>query len=133
MVSRMILFRILPSPNIQLLVLCTIAGMALLVSWWRVRTLRQSPTVLGSITLKLPLFITTASYLFFLVCLAFPPALGSDYSGRMSATIGINFGVALLMLILSLVRKSSLRWTVAAAALALALIWVIIAAVSSAV
>jgi hypothetical protein len=83
--------------------------------------------------MKLPLFVTTASYLFFLICLAFPPALGSDYTGRMSATIGVNFGAALVMLVLSLVRKSHLRWTVAIASVTLALIWLIVGAVSSAV
>jgi len=133
MMSRISLFRILPSPNIQLLVLSVIGGVALLVAWRQVWTVRHSPTVLGSKTIMLPLFVTTASYMFFLVCLSFPRTLGPDYSHRSSTKIGINFGAVLLMLMLCLARKSPLRWTVATAAVSLALIWLIIGAVSSAV
>lgn len=133
MISRISQFRILPSPNIQLLVLSVIGGVALLVAWWQVWTSRHSLAVLGSKTITLPLFVSTASYMFFIVCLSFPRTLGPDYSHRLSTTIGINFGAVLLMLILSLARRSPLRWTVATAALSLAIIWLIIGAVSSAV
>ena len=117
--------------EILFLVVIAAAGSALGLAWRRTWTLSHSPAFRERKT-KLPLLTTTASYLFFLLCWSFPRALGSAYNRRLT-TIYINFGASAAILIISLFIKTPLRWTVAIAAAALALIWLIVGAWSSAV
>jgi hypothetical protein len=120
--------------EILFLALVGIVGVALISAWWRVRmTPRQFTAVRASRGTVIPLFVTTASYLFFLVSCAVPRALGPDYSTRRYAVIGVNCGLAAVMFVISALTRTFSRWKVALSALALALIWLIVGAVSSAV
>jgi len=120
-------------PNIHLIVFTTVAGAALVLAWRKAWTLRGSGAARMGMSVLLPLLATTASYVFFLACMSFPHILGPDYSNRRSATIGANFVVALIVIILSLARATPFRWTLATASAALMLVWLLIGAISAAV
>jgi hypothetical protein len=132
MVSRADSWKLLHDVNIHLIVLTIVAGAGLTLAWRKAWTLRHSPTARNDVPVVLPLLATTASYLFFLACLSFP-LLGSDYSNHLNATIGTNFVVALISIVLSLARATPVRWTLATASAALTLIWLLIGAISTAV
>ena len=109
--------------------LIAIVALALVTAW---RQLRSSRRKGENRALYLPLVLTTASYLFFLLCWSFPQVLGPDFSKRRFAVIGINCGLAVTIFIISISKKESGRPVVGMAAAALALVWLIVGAISSA-
>ena len=116
--------------GVTLLVLESSMAAALIIVWVRIRT--QS-ALRGSYWPTASLSLTTMSFLFFLMSDYFPFILGPAYSSRRAATLYINLGIALIALIISFLRKRPLRWVITACAAALALIWLIVGAISSAV
>jgi hypothetical protein len=114
-------------------VLVLIPTVPLLLAWRQVLIQHDSMFWFGGLTLKLPLLVTTASCLFFLLSLLFPPALGPAYSNRRFGTIWANLGLTLLMVVLSLRGKNRFKVLVAIAAGAVALVWLYVWGVSAAV
>ena len=119
----------LNTPNLHLFVLNWIAATGLILAWHRAWTVRHS--VRMSKAVVLPLLVTTASYVFFLLCLTLPRVLAPIYGVQASLTM--NFFVALVVLVASIARKGPLRWPIGVACGALLFIWLIIGALSSAV
>lgn len=124
--------RYMRSHLLEVLFFALIAAVALaLVTAWR--QLKRSRPFGENRTLYIPLVLTTASYLFFLLCWLFPQVLGPGYSTRRFAIIGVNCGLALTIFVISMLKKESRRPMVGMAALALELVWLIVGAISSAV
>ena len=113
--------------------LVLIPASPLLLTWRRVLSRGDSLASVPGLTVKLPLFVTTASCLLFFLGLFFKSAIGADYSDRRFITIWTNLGLAVLMVALSLLGKNPLRVLVAIAAGAVALVWLYAWAVSAAV
>lgn len=114
-------------------VLVLIPTVPLLLAWRVLLIQHDSPPSSPGLTLKSSLLVTTASCLLFLSGLFFPPVIGPDYSNRRFATIWVNLGVVLLVVILSLRVKNRLKIAVAIAAGAVALVWLYAWGMSAAV
>jgi hypothetical protein len=103
--------------------LVLIPALPLSLTWRQVLTRRDSFASSSSITVKLPLLVTTVSCRFCFLSLLFPAALGPDYSNRRFVTIWINLGLTLLMVAFSLRGKNQFKVLLAIAAGAVALVW----------
>jgi hypothetical protein len=96
----------------------------LFVIGWRAALRHKSPSAIGSLCL------TTASGMWLLVALLYPPILGDAYGSLRHASLYINLGLCLIGLFGGVYRKP--RISPALSALALILIWLFIGAISSA-
>lgn len=100
-------------------------------AWMLVLSRKASPSGPLTLGLILPLLLTTASCLLFLVGLFYQRAIGPDYSNRRFITIYANLGVALLIVLTSLIGRHPLKNAVALAAGAVSVMWLYLAVVSS--
>jgi|SRR5579872_843126 len=115
------------------IVLVLVPSLPLSLTWRRVLTRRDTFASSSTITVKLPMLVTTVSCCCFFLSLLLPLALGRAYSNRRFVTIWINLGLNLLMVALSLRGKNEFRVPLAIAAGAVALIWLYAWAMSAAV
>jgi len=109
-------------------------GIALALSWARLRSLRPLLGFGEKTTVTWLLILTTISFVFFLLSFPFQDAiLGTAFSEQRSIVLYINLGLTLSVAIVSIFRGGTLKWRIVCAALALLLVWLIVAAIGSAV
>jgi len=115
------------------LALVIIPTVPLLLAWLQVLILHDPRLLFRDLTIKVPLFVTTASCLQFLSGLLFPLVIGPAYSARRFTTIWVNLGLNLLMIVISLRGKNRFKLLTAIASGAAALAWLYAWVVSAAV
>ena len=110
------------------------AGIALAMSWGRLRSLRRLTGLGEKTAVTWLLILTTISFAFFLLSFPFQDAiLGRAFSEQRSVVLYINLGLTLSVAVISIFKGGTIKWRIVFAAIALLLVWLIVAAISSAV
>jgi hypothetical protein len=109
-------------------------GIALAMSWARLPSLLRLPDFRQKRASTWPLILTTLSFAYFLLSFPLQDALlGTAFSQQRSVVIEINWVLTLSMAVVSIFKGGALKWWIMFAAVGLFLVWLILAAYSSAV
>jgi hypothetical protein len=112
--------------------LLLIPALPLTFTWLRFMRQRTSRDFRGLLTIELPLFVVTVSYLlffvFFGVVTLFLTFLSVHLSGdfHVHALVWSNIVASLVMSVLALIGKNSLRWRLAGSAAAVSFVWFVV-------